>query len=113
MNRPTYLTDEYIINEARDDIEVAGGHSGDPIEGDAKVSADFDNFDLSVDADEADGTIVFCVSGSVDVHYSFREYVQQGSSDEYKLKEWEESCREDYEIYYHIADGQLTKGEPS
>ena len=113
MNRPAHLTDEYILNEARDDIEVAGGYQGNPIEGDAEVSADFDNFDLSVAADEADGTIVFCVSGAVDVHYRFSEHVRQGSSDEYKLKEWEENCREDYEIYYHIANGQLTKGEPS
>ena len=78
----------YLANPAECGIEAANGHQGNPIEGDASVTADFDNFDLSVDAYEEAGTIVFCVTGSVDVHYEFSEYVQKGRSDEYDHKQW-------------------------
>ena len=81
------------------------------IEGDASVTAEFDNFELSVDAYEEAGTTVFCVTGSVDVHYEFSEYVQKGGSDEYEQKPWEKGEREDYEMYYHIEAGELVKGE--
>ena len=50
MKRPAHITDEYVLAQAQDDIESANGHQGNPIEGDTKVTADFDNFDLSVEA---------------------------------------------------------------
>lgn len=112
MKRPAHITGEYVLAQAQDDIESANGHQGNPIEVDAKVTADFDNFDLSVEAYEEAGTTVFCVSGSVDVHYEFSEYVQKGRSDEYEHKQWEEDVHEDYEMYYHIEAGKLVEGEP-
>ena len=112
MKRPVHITDEYVLEQAQDDIEAANGHQGNPIEGDASVTADFDNFNLSVDACEEAGTIVFCVTGSVDVHYEFSEYVQKGRSDEYDHKQWGKDEREDYEMYYHIAAEKLVEGEP-
>lgn len=112
MKRPDHITDEYVLEQAQDDIESANGHQGNPIEGDAKVTADFDNFDLSVEAYEEAGTTVFYVSGSVDVHYEFSEYVQKGRSDEYEHKQWEKEVHEDYEMWYHIESGKLVEGEP-
>lgn len=112
MKRPDHITDVYVLEQAQDDIESANGHEGNPIEGDAEVTADFDNFDLSVDAYEEEGTTVFCVTGSVDVHYEFSEYVQKGRSDEYEHKQWEKEEREDYEIYYYVENGKLVQGEP-
>lgn len=112
MKRPDHITDSYVLEQAQEDIEAASGHEGNPIEGDASVTAEFNNFDLSVDVYEESGTIVFCVTGSVDVHYDFSEYVQKGRSDEYEQKQWEKEEREDYEMYYHIEDGELVEGEP-
>lgn len=112
MKRPAHITDEYVLEQAQDDIEAANGHQGNPIEGDASVTADFDNFVLSVDTYEEAGAIVFCVTGSVDVHYEFRDYVLKGCSDGWEHKQWEENEREDYELYYHIAGEKLVEGEP-
>jgi hypothetical protein len=77
MQRPEHITDNYVLDQAQADIEAANGHEGNPIEGDASVTAEFDNFDLSVDAYEESDTTVFCVTGSADVRYEFSEYVQK------------------------------------
>ena len=110
MNHSPHITDEYVRDRAEEDICAASGHRGNPIEGDAKVSADFENFSLSVGRDEQDGTTVFRVDGSADVHYYFREHVRTGE-DSYELREWEKQEREDYELFYYIEDGRLIEGE--
>lgn len=112
MKRPEHITDAYVLDQAQEDVEAANGREGNPIEGNASVTAEFDNFDLSLDAYKEADTTVFCVTGSVDVHYEFSEYVQKGSSDEYEHKQWEKDEREDFEIYYYIEDGKLVQGEP-
>lgn len=112
MKQPAHITNAYVLEQAQEDIESANGHEGNPIEGNASVTAEFDNFDLSVDAYEEEGTTVFCVTGCVDVQYEFSEYVQKGRSDEYEHKQWEKNERENYEMYYYIENGKLVQGEP-
>ena len=106
------ITKEYVLEQAQADIEAVSGQEGNSIEGGASVTADFNNFDLSVEAYEEGGTTVFCVTGTVDVHYEFSEYVLKSGSDAYEQKEWEKAKCEDYEMYYHIANGKLANGEP-
>lgn len=49
MKRPDQSTDSYVLKQAQADI-AANRHERNPIAGDASVTADFDNVDLSVDA---------------------------------------------------------------
>ena len=108
MNRPSHITDEFVLASAEEMIRE------DMLVDKNEVIIELENLALQLEFEEwADcDTIVFTVTGSADATVRYTEWEWYPEHSGYRPHRWTEKRREPYEIEFHIDGDMLTYGTP-